>query len=312
MKYGFYLPTRGPTAEPEALRQMAMEAERLGFTSVMVADHVAIPAAIESAYPYTVGGNFLSEEEALEQLTLMTFVAAHTERLRLVSSILIVPQRNPVLTAKAIATLDWLSRGRVTVGVGVGWMREEFEALDVTTFDHRGSVTNEYLQIFKKLWTQEVTTHDGRFYKFDALRFAPKPLQTPHPPIWIGGHSDAALKRVARHADGWHPVGATAASPLPPDEVASKRAFIIEEAERHGRDLAGVYIAYKAPIYDGGRAPEGQSRRPFSGSTDAIVDDIGAYVRSGVTELVFDFRSPTLDESLERMRWFAGEIMPRT
>ena len=312
MRYGFYLPTRGPTAKPAALTTMVQRAETLGFHSVMVADHVVIPAEIESAYPYTVGGNFLSEEEALEQFTLMTFVAAQTQRLRLVSSILIVPQRNPVLTAKTIATLDWLSGGRVTVGVGVGWMREEFEALDAAPFNRRGAVTNEYLEIFKKLWTQDVSSHASKFYRFDRLRFAPKPLQNPHPPIWIGGHSDAALRRVAQHADGWHPVGATAASPLPPEEVASKRDYILEHAAQNGRSFDTLDIAYKAPIYDGGRAPEGESRRLFSGSEDAILEDINAFIAAGVTELVFDFRSPTVEESIDRMQWFAETIMPKT
>jgi probable F420-dependent oxidoreductase len=312
MRYGFYLPTRGPTAQPAAVTTMVQRAEMLGFHSVMVADHVVIPAAIESAYPYTVGGNFLSEEEALEQFTLMTFVAAKTQRLRLVSSILIVPQRNPVLTAKTIATLDWLSGGRVTVGVGVGWMREEFEALDAAPFNRRGAVTNEYLEIFKQLWTEDVSSHAGKFYSFDGLRFAPKPLQNPHPPIWVGGHSDAALRRVAQHADGWHPVGATAASPLPPEEVARKREFILEHAAQHGRSFDSLDIAYKAPIYDGGRAPAGETRRLFSGSTDAIVEDINAFISSGVTELVFDFRSPSVAESIERMQWFAETIMPKT
>jgi probable F420-dependent oxidoreductase len=310
MRFGFYLPTRGPTATPSSITQLAQTAESLGFTSVMIADHIVIPATVDSAYPYTVAGNFVGEDEAFDQLSLMAYVAAKTERLRLVTSVMILPHRNPVVTAKALATVDVLSGGRVTVGVGVGWMREEFEALNAPDFDARGAVSDEYLDIFKTLWTQDRPSHTGHSYSFKALKFAPKPVQKPHPPIWIGGHSNPALRRVARYGDGWHPVGSTAASPLPPDEVAAKRESIHAMAEEFGRDPAGIEIAYKAPIYDDGRPPEGTARRYFSGSSQQIIADINEFAQAGVDELVFDFRSPTAAQSVERMQRFASEVMP--
>lgn len=275
----------------------------------MVADHVVIPVEVESAYPYTVSGAFVGDEEAMEQLALMSFVAAATERLRIVASVMILPHRNPVVTAKMLSTIDVLSSGRLTVGVGVGWMREEFEALKAADFAARGAVSDEYIDIFKTLWTEHRPQHNGTHYQFKPLKFAPKPIQTPHPPIWIGGHSKPALRRVARHGDGWHPVGSTAASPLPPPAVAEMRASIHAMAEGFGRDPSGIEISYKAPIYDGGRAPDGEERRFFSGSTDDIINDIGVFANVGVDELVFDFRSATIEETADRMRWFGEEVI---
>jgi probable F420-dependent oxidoreductase len=219
MRYGFYLPTRGQTATPEALETLVQRGEALGFASVMIADHLVFPVTIKSKYPYTVTGVFPGQGDVLDQLSLMAFVAAKTTRLRLVTSVMIVPYRNPVLTAKALATIDVLSRGRVTVGVGVGWMREEFEALGAPDFDRRGAVTDEYLRVFKTLWTESPASFSGRFYRFDSLRCLPQPVQKPHPPIWVGGHSKPALRRAAQLGDGWHPVGANPAVPLSPAEL---------------------------------------------------------------------------------------------
>src|SRR5499426_118757 len=221
MRYGFYLPTRGQTATPEALETLVTTGETLGFASVMIADHLVFPVTIKSRYPYTVTGIFPGQGDVLDQLSLMAFVAAKTRRLRLVSSVMIVPYRNPVLTAKALATIDVLSKGRVTLGVGVGWMREEFEALGSPDFDRRGAVTDEYLRIFKTLWTESPASFAGRFYRFDQIRCLPQPVQKPHPPIWIGGHSKVALRRAARYGDGWHPVGANPAVPLRVPELAA-------------------------------------------------------------------------------------------
>src|SRR5438552_4567518 len=219
MRYGFYLPTRGRSAEPDALEALVERGEALGFHSTVIADHVVFPVAIASKYPYTVSGEFPGGGDALEQLTLMSFVAAKSTRLRLITSVMILPHRNPVLTAKMLATIDVLSRGRVTVGIGVGWLREEFEALGAADFDRRGAVSDEYIRIFKTLWTQSPASFEGEFYRFAPLKCEPQPLQKPHPPIWIGGHSPAALRRVARLGDGWHPVGGIAAIPLRPAEM---------------------------------------------------------------------------------------------
>ena len=313
MKFGFYLPTRGHTATPEALETLVTRGEALGFHSVMIADHVVFPIEVHSKYPYTVSGAFPGHGDALEQLTLMAFVAGLTTRLRLVTSFMILPYRNPMLTAKMLATVDVLSRGRVTVGVGVGWLREEFEALHAPDFDRRGAVSNEYLQIFKTLWTQDPADFAGRFYQFNGLRCLPHPLQKPHPPLWIGGHSRPALRRVATYGDGWHPVGANPAVPLRPHELQAALNDLKRLVEAEGRDPEAVTISLKAPLYDVSPAAEQQAgleRRPFSGAPEQVIEDIATYGRLGVSELIVDFRRETLNDSLERIEHFASVIKP--
>src|SRR5919108_987345 len=313
MKFGFYLPTRGHTATPEALETFVTRGEALGFHSVMIADHIVFPTEVRSKYPYTVSGAFPGHGDALEQLTLMAFVAGITTRLRLVTSVMILPYRNPVLTAKMLASVDVLSRGRVTVGVGVGWLREEFEALNAPDFMRRGAVSNEYIQILKTLWTHDPATFSGEFYQFQALHCLPHPVQKPHPPIWIGGHSPAALRRAARYGDGWHPVGANPAVPLRPSELEVALGDLKRLTEAAGRDPEALTISYKAPLYDVSLTAERQAgleRRPFSGTTEQIVADIATYGRLGVSELIFDFRSEGQSESLERMEHFTTVIKP--
>ena len=315
MRYGFYLPTRGQTATPDALETLVQRGEALGFDSVVIADHIVFPTEINSKYPYTVSGAFPGHGDALEQLALMSFVAGKTERLRLITSVMILPHRNPLVTAKMLATIDVLSKGRVTVGVGVGWLREEFEALNAPDFDRRGAASNEYIEIFKTVWTQDPATFEGEFYQFKSLRCLPHPVQKPHPPIWIGGHSRPALRRVAKHGDGWHPVGANPAVPLRPAEMETALGELRQLTEAQGRDPSALTISYKAPLYDVTQSGElekqtGLERRPFSGATAQIVDDIGVYGRLGVSELIFDVRAETLSESLERLEHFATDIMP--
>src|ERR1044071_4483234 len=176
MRYGFYIPTRGRTRTPAALERLVQRGEALGFCSAMIADHIVFPTEIRSKYPYTVSGAFPGEGDALDQLSLMTFVAAKSTRLRLVTSVMILPYRNPASTAKALATIDVLSGGRVTVGVGVGWLREEFEALRAPDFDRRGAVSDEYLRIFKVLWTESPASFEGEFYRFRSLTCLPHPV----------------------------------------------------------------------------------------------------------------------------------------
>jgi probable F420-dependent oxidoreductase len=243
MRYGFYLPTRGGPATREGLTAFLRKGEAAGFHSVMIGDHVVFPVENNSKYPYTVSG-VLGHGDALEQLSLMSFVAGRTERLRIVSSVMILPHRNPILTAKMLASIDVLSGGRVTVGVGVGWLREEFEALHAPDFDARGAVGNEWIEIFRKLWTEDPAEHAGPHYSFEAVHCLPQPLQKPHPPIWIGGHSKAALRRVARYGDGWHPVGSVAAVPLPPSELRQKLDELRRLTDAEGRDFGRIEISY--------------------------------------------------------------------
>ena len=310
MKFGFYLPTRGPTSVPHALERLLATGEGHGFHSVVIADHVVFPVRVDSRYPYTVSGAFPGEGDALDQLSLMAFAAAKTRRLRLVTSVMIVPYRNPVLTAKSLATVDVLSGGRVTVGVGVGWLAEEFAALATPPFARRGDVTDEYLRIFKNLWSEDPASYAGEFYRYEALHCQPQPVQKPHPPIWIGGHSRAALRRAATLGDGWHPVGANPAVPLGADELAGHLDTLRELTERAGRDFSLLTISYKAPVYDvEATAGTGEARRPFTGPAEAVLADVETFANLGVSELIFDFRSHSLEKSLERMEQFTTTVL---
>ena len=310
MRYGFYLPTRGPTATREGVLSLACEGERLGLHSAMIADHIVFPVESASAYPYTLDKKHPSGGDALETFSILGVVAGATERLRLVTSVLVLPYRNPVLTAKMVASLDVLSGGRVTLGVGVGWLKEEFEALDSPDFAQRGAVTDEWLTIFKQLWTQSPASFDGTFYRYKDIRAEPLPLQKPHPPIWVGGHSRAALRRTARYGNGWHPVGAIAASPLPPEEMRAHLATLKQMTEAEGRDFASLAISYKAPLYDSAVPDRDGARRSFSGTPAEIAADIRAFAAIGVHELIFDFRGESTAASIERLQRFAAEVMP--
>jgi probable F420-dependent oxidoreductase len=310
MRYGFYLPTRGPTATREGVLSLACEGERLGLHSAMIADHIVFPVESASAYPYTLDKKHPSGGDALETFSILGVVAGATERLRLVTSVLVLPYRNPVLTAKMVSSLDVLSGGRVTLGVGVGWLKDEFEALVSPDFDKRGAVTDEWLTIFKQLWTKSPATFSGQFYNYRDIRAEPLPLQKPHPPIWVGGHSRAALRRTARHGNGWHPVGAIAASPLPPEEMRTHLATLKQLTEAEGREFESLAISYKAPLYDSAVPDRDGTRRSFSGTPAEIADDIRAFAKIGVHELIFDFRGESTEASKERLQRFAAEVMP--
>ncbi len=310
MRYGFYLPTRGPLGNPDDIAAIARAGEALGYATIVIGDHIVFPVTIDSPYPYTIDGGFPGLGDCMEQLSLMSFVAGITTTSRLVTSVMILPYRNPLATAKILATIDVLSKGRVTVGVGVGWMREEFEALGAPDFDKRGASSNEYIEIFKKCWTQDPVSHDGEFYSFKELHCMPHPVQKPHPPIWIGGHSRPALRRAAKFGDGWQPVGATSASPLPPAEFRGLLDRLKQLTEAEGRDFDALTISFKAPSYDPGRIPEGHDRLLFTGEPGRIAEDLRAYKAMGVHEIVFDFRSPPVSKTVEKMEQFMKEVAP--
>jgi alkanesulfonate monooxygenase SsuD/methylene tetrahydromethanopterin reductase-like flavin-dependent oxidoreductase (luciferase family) len=162
----------------------------------------------------------------------------------------------------------------------------------------------------QKLWTTSPASHAGEFYSFDSIRCEPPPVQRPHPPIWVGGHSQAALRRTAKYGNGWHPVGAIAAVPLPASEMVQKLAELKHLTEAQGRDFAALTISYKAPLYDTALADADGTRRPFSGTPEQIAADISAFAAIGVHELIFDFRADTLEDTLSRLHRFADRVMP--
>ena len=315
MEYGFYLPNSGAGGEPNALSDIAKLGDRLGFFCMVMPDHVLQPNQVNSTYPYSLTGDILEagqsgDGEWPEQITTLAYLAGITDQIKLVTSVMIIPYRNPILTAKMLSTLDMLSKGRLILGAGVGWMEEEFELLDTEPFAERGAVTNEYLRAFIELWTSDNPTFEGKYVNFSDITFLPKPVQKPHPPIWIGGQSKPAIRRAAQIGDAWHPVGAIPAAPLEPEELAENLALLHNYAEKAGRDPSQIQVSVKAPLYDSNNSDG--SRRRFTGSPDEVRQDVQTYADVGVTHLIFDFRTPDPHQTEDRMAQFSEEVMAVT
>ena len=204
MEIGLFVPL-GNGVTGSFVRAVGREAEARPFESLWVAEHVVFFDDYASQYPYADTGRFPGGGDTglLEPLTALSYLAAVTDRLRLGTGICLVPQRNPVYTAKQVVDVDVLSGGRVDFGVGIGWLKEEFDVLGMP-FAQRGARMDEYLTVMKALWTDEVSEFHGAHYDLPPCRLYPKPAQSPHPPIHVGGESAAALRRVAVHGDGWY------------------------------------------------------------------------------------------------------------
>ena len=317
MEFGFPLPTRGPLANPRDIRRLARRGEELGYGFVSLSDHIVIPRRIDSDYPYDRGGTYpgelfgSSEAEYLEQLTVAAFVAACTSKIELLTSVMVVPYRAPLHAAKAISTIDVLSGGRVILGVGAGWMREEFEALGAPPFERRGAVTEEYLRAFRELWTADSPRMRGEWVGFSDIVFEPRPARRPHPPVWMGGESEAALRRAARLADGWYPF-AHPRAPAIGSLAALRRSLrrLGELMEEAGRDPAAMTVALDAEmLFDPDREvrEEDGSRRIFTGGPQAIAGDIGAFAEEGVSHIQVLFRGDTVAQVTGGMERFAED-----
>ncbi|MGC2524520.1 MAG: LLM class F420-dependent oxidoreductase [Stellaceae bacterium] len=316
MQYGFGAPVSGLLAAPDNLARIAVEGEAMGYDYTTISDHVVIPRDIEARYPYSDTGEFpgRSRGERHEQLTAVAFVAGKTSRLRLVTSVTVVPHRPAVLQAKMLATIDVLSKGRLTFGIGAGWMREEFEALGTPPFAARGAVTDEYVMACRELWTKDDPRFDGKYVKFADVLFEPKPVQKPHPPIWVGGESGPALRRTARLGDGWYPIGTN-----PQHRLDSMKRFqtaverlrrLIREA---GRDPAQVTLAYRVTSWGKSlpaRADDGE-RRLFSGEIGDVVADLRAFRDFGVGNVDFSFDGDTPDAIVANMRRFREDVLAK-
>ena len=320
MKYGFTLPNRAHMATPEALAGMARRGEELGYDSLSTGDHIVVPRSIDSPYPYTEGGEFpgAPSGDSMEMLILLSFLAGQTQAIRLICGVVVVPHRNPLVAAKALATLDVVSQGRLVVGVGVGWMREEFEALGLPPFEERGAVTDEYIRAYKELWTSDNPSFEGKYCRFDNISFLPKPVQKPHPPIWVGGESRPAFRRTAELADGWYPLGSNPTFPMgTPEQLAAGLKVLGSYARRFGRDPSEIEIIYRTHQVElkkiGGSTSSPSNRLPFVGDADQIASDIRQYEQLGVGLLIFDFVRQTTDMDLvlDRMEEFATKVWPK-
>jgi probable F420-dependent oxidoreductase len=315
MRIGFNLPVSGPMAAPATMARIAQLGERLGFDYLTLTDHLVLPDTSVPGYPYSESGSFYSPDPGHrhEQLVAATYIAAKTERIRLVLAVLVVPHRPAVLAAKMLATLDVLSGGRLTVGVGAGWLQAEIEAVATTPFAERGAVTDEYLDAFRTLWTEPQPKIAGKYVHYQDLVFDPKPVQKPYPPLWIGGESGPSMRRAARLGDAWYPIGSNNAhllDTLPRLEAGIARLRKLTEAA--GRDPAAVGVVYRVKRHGQAAPPASDgNRRLFTGSIDLVLQDIAALRRIGVTALDFDFEGRDADRAAAEMERFKAEVLDR-
>jgi probable F420-dependent oxidoreductase len=315
MQIGCSAPTSGPLIGPDTLVRIAQEAEALGFDYVTVSDHLIIPTSIASRYPYSDSGEFPSgaAAERLEQLTTATFIAASTSTLRIVTSVMVVPHRPAVLTAKILATIDYLSKGRLTLGIGAGWCEEEFNAIGTLPFAERGAVTDEFMMACKELWSSDTPSFDGKYVKFQDVLFPPKPQQQPIP-IWVGGESGPAMRRTARYGDAWYPIGT---NPQFPMDTLSRYTAGTEKLrgliDKAGRDPNSVDLAYRVssnPEAQPKGTVDGQ-RKLFTGDSADFVGDIKALQDAGVSSFDFGLFGADLEETMGKMRKFKDQVMAK-
>jgi probable F420-dependent oxidoreductase len=316
MQFGFSAPTAGPLAALDPLVRLCTAAEELGFGYATFSDHVVIPTEIASPYPYSATGEFVNAGtgERNEQLIELAFVAARTSTLKLVTSVMVVPHRPAVLAAKQLATIDVLSGGRLILGIGAGWMKEEFEAIGAPPFEQRGKVTDEYVAAFKELWTKERPRFSGEYVSFDKITFAPKPPRPGGIPIWVGGESGPALRRTAKYGDAWYPIPNNPAFPM--DSLKRLGAGIErlrKLTQEAGRDPKAVGVTVRFQRYGNGvpaYAGDGE-RRLFSGKPADIAADLKAMEALGVDAIDAGFSGSTVPEILAEMKRFQAEVMAR-
>ena len=316
MKIGVLLHNFGGFPETgrgaHACIDLAREAERLGFDSVWVTDHVVLPTERRTPYPHNASGHFpyTWDQEIFEPLTLVAALAQATERVEIGVSVLVIPYRHPLLTAKMLATADQLSEGRIVLGAGVGWLREEFEALGLSPeqFERRGAVTMDALRAIRAAWTAEAdASHQGEFFRFEAIGTRPLPHRKPHPPIWIGGQGERALRRTTELGQGYLAISST------PAALARDTTRLRALCDDAGRNFAALDIAHiDGLILSETVAPtEGAS---LIGPRDFVVDELGRYAEAGLTHLVAgvsragDHRFGSVVDALEEV---AAEILPR-
>ncbi len=310
MEFGFSMPTRGPMANRHDLKALAQKGEALGYEYLTVSDHIVIPNSFDHVYPYAADGKPTFPNLWLDQPTALAWLAAVTERTKLLTSVMVVPHRRPVHTAKVLSTVDHLSEGRVVLGCGAGWMKEEFEALGAEDFEARGDVTDDYIRIFRELWQNDAPAFDSPYGAFSDIVFEPKPTNGTIP-IWIGGESPRALRRTAELGDGWYPIGGNPRFPCA--TVAQYRARaekLVAQAEKANRDPATIARGYcanwafDAPPFD----VEGGGRFLGTGEAAQIAEDYRGLAEAGVTTIIVNLVRASVEESYEVMDWFRTEV----
>jgi probable F420-dependent oxidoreductase len=291
--------------------RVAVAAERMAFDSVWVHDHIVMPAEIRARYPYNESGvaGFAWRQDIYDPLAMMSAVAAVTESVEIGTSVLIVPYRNPVLLAKMLATLDNLAAGRIRLGIGVGWMQEEFEALGIGEwYPIRGRVTDEWIAVCRALWSGDsLASFRGRFVSFADVGASPRPPAR-HIPILVGGWGEAAARRVARLGDGYQTISST------PEMIGEQLQRVRDEMEKAGRDPSAIEVSMLGGIRLGG-ADAGSVVPIIGGSAAQIVDQLGQYQRAGLQHLIatpwrVGTEPRTPDNMIEDMQLLAEDVLP--
>ena len=294
MKFGVWLPNCRHLATPEIIRRAAIRGEDLGYDSVWVSDHVVVPRANIPNFGETM----------FDPLITLAVVAGATTRVQLGTTVLIVPYRNAVVTAKMVSSLDALSGGRVVLGIGAGWVAAESAMLGVP-FAERGPMTDEYLRAMQELWTSPAPSFTGRYTQFDEMVFEPKPTQKPHPPIWVGGHSRAALRRAVEFGAAWHPIN------RPPEELRAGRTELARQSAARGRAVPpAITLRNDIRVLSGGEsAPKSaHAGRVLAGEPAALIDQIGELGECGVEHLVCEFLAADGAELAHQLRVFAERV----
>ena len=289
MKIGVSLLNNQGIADAQACVDLAVRAEELGFDSVWVHDHVFNVGHVLDR----IGGR-----PYYEPLTLLSFVAARTRRVRLGTSVLVLPYHNPIRLAKTAATLDVLSGGRLILGVGVGSIEQETRAMG-SAFNERGAISDEAIAVMRALWTQEDPHFDGKYSHFSGMKFSPKPLQKPTIPLVIGGVSRAAIRRAARLGDGWQPLG------LSPEALGQEIAALHEEALGYGRKVSQIPVS----ITLGLEAPETRRRHALGRDPAGILRNAQAYAKLGVDTLVISANTSDAREAHSTLEMIAREVL---
>jgi probable F420-dependent oxidoreductase len=295
--FGVFLPVSGGASTRDGLRHAARTAEELGFSTVWAADRIIIPWRIDTDYPYSWSDSFIvpPEKPFLESMTALAFLAGATETVKLGVSVLVTTYRDPVHWAKVAATIDWLSEGRFILGVGIGWMREEFEALDRGhMFAERGKIGNEQLEVARNLFTEEHCTFHGDYYHYDDIAFYPKPRATP---IWCGGEGGRAQRRAGVYADAWFPYFPR----VTPDELARRFENVRTAAREAGRADADLELncCLSVEVTDG---PVEQQPDTLRGTPEQIAEALERFGAVGVRHMALQFIVGRYPERLAQMR----------
>jgi len=297
MKFGIWIPNCRHLATPDIIRGSAVRAEQLGYDSVWVSDHVVVPDANIKNFGETI----------FDPLVTLGVIAGATSRVRLGTTVLIVPYRNAVVTAKMISSLDALSGGRVVFGVGAGWVAAESAMLGVP-FAERGAMTDEHLAAMQELWTRQAPSFRGKYTQFSSLKFEPKPVQKPHPPIWVGGHSRAALRRTAQFGAAWHPINRS------PEELRAGRAELARLCQARGRAVPpALTLRNDVRIVGPGQAAPASTHggRVLAGEPARLVEQITELADCGVEHLVLEFLAADGSELDGQMAAFAERVRPK-